>query len=119
MNLRCETIWSRTSLVRFSLLFALALVLCANRAFAIDSADVAFTAPNIDLLPHFAGLETGLREVPIERPDQMTGTKDFMTLHAKGPGPKFYWVAAGFKNSASEARAVVAHRRASNHTVQT
>ena len=101
------SVWSRARLSRLLLLVALAVLLSLRQAMAVGPADVSFSAAQIDLLPYFAGLETEFRDIPIERPDLATGTRDFMTLHAKGQGPKFSWVAAGFTNTGTEARELV------------
>ena len=76
-------------------------------AWAIDLADVANPPPQLDLAPYLAGLQTGQRDIQIERPDSHTSVRTYMMLKAKGPGPRFRWVAAGFRNSAAEPREVV------------
>ena len=107
MSRRDTTIWSRAVQIGLLALLVLAAALAPQRALALEPADVAFSAQSIDLLPYFAGLETQLRDVPIERPDLVTGTKDFMTLHGKGPGPNFHWIAAAFRNTSGRDRDVV------------
>jgi diguanylate cyclase (GGDEF)-like protein len=96
-----------SSLLRLATWILLAFLLPVRATLAADFADVAMRNSNIDLIPYFALLETGERDVPIERPGAGTGVKDFMTLHGKGPGPMFRWVAAGFANSGATARDVV------------
>jgi diguanylate cyclase (GGDEF)-like protein len=76
-------------------------------AFAIDLVDVANRAPSLDLAPYLAGLQTDQRDVKIERPDSHTAKRDVMELKAKGTGPTFRWVAAGFTNTSTEPREVV------------
>ena len=106
MNRRCDITGVRYYLLHMVLLLAV-LMLPARAALAVELADVAFDAPNIDLVPYLAGLETDKKTVTIERPDLTTTLKEFMTLEATGPGPKINWVAAGFKNSAAEPRRMV------------
>ena len=86
-------------LMRLVLLVFLALSVLTPTAQALDLADVASTTPSIDLQPFMAALETDQRDIPIDRPDATDLLKDFMVLEAKGAGPKFRWVAAGFRNS--------------------
>ena len=74
---------------------------------AIDLADIAKEAPSRDLAPYLAGLETDNRDVQIERPDSHSAQRTYMVLKAKGPGPRFRWVAAGFTNTSSEPREIV------------
>ncbi len=85
-------------------MLALALACLVRPASALDLADLANPAPQIDLQPYLAFLETDQRDVQIERPDSHTSVRSYMTLRAKGPGPRFRWVAAGFRNTASEPR---------------
>jgi diguanylate cyclase (GGDEF)-like protein len=102
-------VWSghkglKAVLAALAMLAALAL---PRDAHAIDLADVANPAPQSDLSPYLAGLETEEREVQIERPDSHTSIRTVMTLKALGPGPSFRWVAVGFTNSAQEPRDVI------------
>ncbi len=76
-------------------------------AFAIDLADVSKTPAQLDLEPYLAGLQTDQRDVQIERPDSHTMARTYMTLRARGQGPLFSWVAAGFSNGSPEPRDVV------------
>lgn len=84
-----------------------ALVHAIGPAIAVQPADLARVKQTIDLAPYFAGLETEVREIAIERPDTTTGLNEFMTLIAKGPGPRFRWIAMGFVNSDAERRDMV------------
>ncbi len=85
----------------------LAAVLFSQSALAIDLVDIAKPVPSRQLESYLAGLQTGNREVQIERPDSHSIQRSYMVLKAKGPGPRFRWVAAGFTNSGSEPREVV------------
>ncbi len=87
------------------LLFAVAAPL--RTALAIDLADVGNPAPQVDLEPYLAGLQTEERMIRIERPDSHSSVRTFMELKAEGPGPRFRWVAAGFRNSSAEPREMV------------
>ena len=97
----------RLSLLRLAAWIAIVLILPVRAVIAADLADVASFKPSTDLAPYFAFLETGERDVPVERPGLSGGTKEFMTLHAKGPGPKFRWVAASYTNSGQKPQGVV------------
>ena len=96
-------------MIRLAAFFVLliAAFAAAQPSFAIDLADVANPAPARDLAPYLAGLQTGSREVQIERPDSHSSQRTTMELKAKGPGPQFRWVAAGFTNTGPEPRDVV------------
>ncbi len=88
------------------LFLLLAALLPVPAAQAVEPVDIALGEPNIDVASFLAGLETDQTSVTIERPDQQSGAKEFMTLKASGAGPTYYWVAVGFKNSAKEAHTV-------------
>lgn len=88
------------------LFLLLAAVLPVPAAQAVEPVDIAIDLPNIDISSFLAGLETGEKSVTIERPDQQAGLKEFLTLNANGSGPRYFWVAVGFKNSAKEPRTV-------------
>ena len=88
-------------------LLFLASFAAPRAAYAIDLADIANPPPQRDLAPYLAGLQTDQRDIQIERPDSHTSVRTYMMLKAKGPGPRFRWVAAGFRNSAAEPREVV------------
>ena len=92
-----------TGLLRLAMWAALAVVLPLSAALAANLADVAATGPSIDLGSYMAALETDRREVTIEKPGGAGG----MQVHAKGPGPRFWWEAGGFTNSGKTARDVV------------
>ena len=96
-----------TFLLRLSVLALLALVFSFKAGFAIDLVDIASPRPSQDLLPYLAGLETAERVVPIERPDSHSTIRELMNLRAKGPGPVFRWVAAGFRNGGTEVHEVM------------
>ena len=85
----------------------LAAILFAQPSLAIDLVDIAKPAPSRQLESYLAGLQTDSREVQIERPDSHSVQRTYMVLKAKGLGPRFRWVAAGFTNSGSEPRDVV------------
>ena len=77
------------------------------QALAAGPADVSTFGQMLDLRPYLAALDTDRRDVPIEKPGGTPGDADFMTLHAKGPGPTFRWEALGLANSGSQPRDVV------------
>ncbi|MFN4142195.1 putative bifunctional diguanylate cyclase/phosphodiesterase [Aestuariivirga sp.] len=83
-------------------LLAAAGLMLARGSFAIDSVDIANPAAQRSLDPYLAGLQTELRGVQIERPDSHTSVRTYMNLEARGPGPRFTWLAAGFTNSAKD-----------------
>ena len=85
----------------------LAAILFAQPSLAIDLVDIAKPAPSRQLESYLAGLQTDSREVQIERPDSHSVQRTYMVLKAKGLGPRFRWVAAGFTNSGSEPRDAV------------
>ena len=85
----------------------LAAILFAQPSLAIDLVDIANPAPSRQLESYLAGLQTDSREVQIERPDSHSVQRTYMVLKAKGLGPRFRWLAAGFTNSGSEPRGVV------------
>ena len=96
-----------TRLLPLLVMLVLAGLALPRPAFAIDLADVAKPAAQVDLEPYLAGLQTDQREIQIERPDAHTAVRTTMTLRAKGAGPRFLWVAAGFQNTGTEPRDVV------------
>ena len=102
-----DAIGCRAGLVRLAMWIAFVLFASSQTAQAANLADVGTSGPRLDLLPYVATLETDRRDVPIEKPGSVSVTKDFMILRAKGAGPTFRWVAAGFTNSATSARSVV------------
>ena len=79
----------------------------ATPARAIDQVDIAKPVQEMDLGRYLAGLQTDKRTLSIERPDARTALRTQMDLNARGPGPLYNWVAAGFTNSADEPRIVV------------
>lgn len=87
----------------FVLFMAAALGLL-RPAFAFDTLDISTAAPGLDLSPYLAGLEAGEAHVNIERLDKPSTE---MSLSAKGPGPRFNWVAAGLSNPSKEEHSVV------------
>jgi len=104
-NSRARTgCWGLFGLVRW-ILFLLAWQ--ALPVPAADALDIGAMKSGAELAPYFAFLETDERDVPIERPGSLGATKEFMTLHAKGPGPRFRWLAAGFTNSGSRIQNMV------------
>ncbi len=107
MNRHRHRVWHLAGLARLALWLFVALLIPLQAALAVEPADTATGFPMIDLEPYMAGLETDLRAVPIQRPDAGTGLTDFMTLQSKGPGPRFRWAAAGFRNGSNAARDVV------------
>ncbi len=97
-------------IARFAAVFALLLIAAAiplRMAHAIDLVDVAASAPQLDLEPYLAGLQTEQRTINIERPDAHSSVRTFMELNAQGPGPRHNWVAAGFRNSSAEPRELI------------
>ena len=91
---------------RLAVLMVLMLLVVARPA-AADRADAAFTGPSIDLAAYFRGLDTSERDVEIIRPDLPGVVTERMILQAKGPGPLFRWIAAGFVNTSDVAQDVV------------
>lgn len=88
------------------LLLAAALGL-ARPTLAVDLVDISRPMPQQDLAAFLAGLQTPEQTITIERPGGGLGPDGQMTLTAKGPGPVFNWVAAGFTNRSSEQVSVV------------
>lgn len=88
------------------LLLAAALGL-ARTALAVDLVDIARAIPEQDLAPFLAGLQTPEQSITIERPGGGLGPDGQMTLTAKGPGPVFNWVAAGFTNRSKDQISVI------------
>jgi diguanylate cyclase (GGDEF)-like protein len=73
----------------------------------VDLVDVSRPVPQQNLAGFLAGLQTDQRTITIERPDGGLGAAGQMTLTAKGPGPLFNWVAAGFSNRSGEQVSVI------------
>ncbi len=88
-----------------ALFLAVAVAAGALRpALALDTLDIATVTPEIDLSAYLAGLETEESRIAIKRLDKPSSE---MVLNARGPGPRFTWVAAGLTNSAKDDRSVV------------
>ena len=85
----------------------LAAAALARPALAVDLVDVSRPVPQQNLAGFLAGLQTDQRTITIERPDGGTGAGGQMMLTAKGPGPLFNWVAAGFSNRSGEQVSVI------------
>ncbi|MGH6821189.1 MAG: hypothetical protein ACREDU_10055, partial [Methylocella sp.] len=94
-------------LLRLAVCLVLAFLASLPSAYAANLADAGTMGARIDLLPHLAALETGQRDVSIEKPGSPTGSNEMMILRAKGEGPAFRWVAGGFTNSGTSARNMV------------
>lgn len=85
----------------------LAVAALARPALAVDLVDVSRPVPEQNLAGFLAGLQTDQRTITIERPDGGLGAAGQMMLTAKGPGPLFNWVAAGFSNRSGEQVSVI------------
>lgn len=107
MSRYVNVIGYRAVLLRLAMWVALTLFAPLPVAEAANLADVGTIASRTDLLPYLGALETDKRDVSIERPGSIPGNKNFMTLRAKGAGPTFHWVAAGFTNSTTGVRDMV------------
>ncbi len=107
MSRHANAIGCRAVLLRLAMWIALAFFAPLPIAMAANLTDIGTSASRTDLLPYLAALETDRRDVSIERPGSIPGTKNFMILRAKGAGPTFRWVAGGFTNSTTSARDMV------------
>lgn len=96
--------WLRAVLVVLVGLFLAVAAGLTRPAAALDTIDIAGVAPRINLSAYLAGLETDQPRVAIKRLD---APQSEMTLTARGPGPRFAWVAAGLKNTAAEDQSVI------------
>ena len=107
MNRHRNAMSNSACLLRLAIGIAAAFLTLISTAHAASLADAGIIGSRIDLLPYLAALETDRREVSIEEPGSLPGTKSFMVLRAKGAGPMFRWVAGGFTNSGKAPRSMV------------